>query len=200
MTPDNRNLTGRRTAALAALTVAVAGITPAVAHAAKPTDPEQKRFPPSAHAGYFIGTPYPTHSWHGCTATAAQQTLAAMQHPIPGLRPNTTGAKQSAVTFTRTVGAPYLSWKAKKGWAICGVQAMAELTSPDVDHGLAAEIGYPSGVQSGSLSADGRETLAVPVPRRAKDFYRDSTIDPFMGKTLSIQAIRDVTVFVRRVR
>lgn len=200
MSIDTMRRISWRTPAVVGAAIAAAALAPAVAQAGKPTDPEQKRFPPSAHAGFFVGTPYPTYKWHGCSATASQQTLAALKDPIPGLKPNIKGTKQRAVHFTRTVGPPYLSWKVRKGWTICGVQAMAELITPDVDHGLAAEVGYPSGRSSGSTAPDGKETLLVKVPKKGPEFYSGDIIEPFMGKTLSIQAVRDVTVFVRRAR
>ncbi|HST38325.1 MAG TPA: hypothetical protein VLK58_02395, partial [Conexibacter sp.] len=161
------------------------------------SNPENKQLPPSANAGYFLGFPSPTYSWHGCTATATRVPLRALQRPIPGEPRAGRGTTPGAVTFTTTVGAPYVSWKVKRGWTICGVQAAAVLRNPDVDADLLAEIGYRSGATSGSTSADGRETLRVPIPKRAID---RGEFERYEGKIFSITEIRSVTVFVKRQR
>lgn len=161
------------------------------------SSPEYKKLPPSANAGYFLGFPSPTYSWHGCTATASRVPLRTLQSPIPGEPRVGNGTTPSAVTFTTTVGAPYVSWKVKRGWTICGVQASAVLRNPKVTADLLAEIGYRSSADSGSTSRDGRETLRVPIPKRAID---RGEFERYEGKVFSIVEVRSVTVFVKRAR
>ena len=82
------------------------------------------------------------------------------------------------------VGAPYISWVVKDGWTICGVQASAVLSNPDVDADLLAEIGYTSGRAKGSTAkGDGKETIAVPIPKKAID---RAEYEQYEGKTFSI--------------
>jgi hypothetical protein len=183
----------RRGALAVAALAAAACVVPAIAQAA--SDPETKRLAPTANAGYFLGFPSPTYRWHGCTGTASAATLAALQNPIPGARPNTKGTKQSAVTFTTTVGAPYLAWRVKPGWTICGVQATARLRNSTVDSDLIAEVGYISSATSGLTAANGTETVQVPIPKKSID---RGEFERYEGKVFAIAEIRDVTVFVRR--
>jgi hypothetical protein len=174
-------------AALAVLLLAA----PAVAAGLR-DNPEYKRLPPTANAGYFLGYPSHTYSWHGCTATATKASLRRIPEAPILLR----GTKQGAVTFTPQLGTPpYISWQAKRGWTICGVQASAVLRNPDVDADLLAEIGYTSGRQKGSTARDGRETIRVPIPRKAID---RAEYERYEGKTFSIVSIQDVTVYVKR--
>lgn len=185
-------LRSRRAAGLTTL-LAVLLAAPA-AHAALRDSPEYKRLPPTANAGYFLGYPSGTYSWHGCTATATKASVRRLPQAPPLMR----GTKQGAVTFTATLGAPpYISWQAKRGWTICGVQASAVLRNPDVDADLLAEIGYTSGRQKGSTARDGRETIRVPIPRKAID---RAEYERYEGKTFSIVSIQDVTVYVKRAR
>ncbi len=155
--------------------------------------PENKRLPPTANPGYFLGYPSGTYSWHGCTATATRASLRRVAQAPPLHR----GSKQGAVSFTVQLGtAPYISWQAKRGWTICGVQASAVLRNPDVDADLLAGIGYTSGRQKGSTArGDGRETISVPIPRKAID---RAEYERYEGKTFSIVSIQDVTVYVKR--
>jgi hypothetical protein len=161
------------------------------------SNPETKRLPPSANAGYFLGFPSPTYSWHGCTATATRVPLRALQSPIQGEPRAGSGIAPSAVRFTTTVGAPYVKWEVKRGWTICGVQASAVLRNASVSADLLAEIGYRSGPKSGSTAADGRETLRVPIPKKAID---RGEFERYEGKVFSIVEVRSVTVFVKRAR
>lgn len=162
------------------------------------SNPENKRLPPSANAGYFLGHPLPTYSWHGCTVTASRVPLRALQRPIPGEPQVGRGTKPGTVRFTTTVGAPYVSWEVKKGWTICGVQASAVLSNSSVDADLLASIGYRSGARSGSTATGtGVETLRVPIPRRAID---RGEFERYEGKVFSIREIRSITVFVKRAR
>jgi len=155
--------------------------------------PEYKRLPPTANAGFFLGYPSGTYSWHGCTATATRSVV----NRLPQAPPLHRGSKQGAVSFTVQLGtAPYIAWRAKRGWTICGVQAAAVLRNADVDSDLLAEIGYTSGRQAGSTArGDGRETISVPIPRKAID---RAEYERYEGKTFSIVSIQDVTVYVKR--
>lgn len=177
-------------AALALLALAA----PATAASLR-SNPEYKRLPPTANAGFFLGYPSGTYSWHGCTATATQGRVSRLPQAPPLHR----GTKQGAVSFTVQLGtAPYIAWRAKRGWTICGVQASAVLRNADVDADLLAEIGYTSGRQQGSTArGDGRETLLVPIPRKAID---RAEYERYEGKTFSIVSIQDVTVYVKRAR
>jgi hypothetical protein len=186
-------LQSRRAAGLAAL-AALLLLLPASALAAPRGNPETKSLPSTANPGYLLGYPTPTYQWHGCTATATRSTLAAR---VPGAPPNAKGNHQGAVQFTTSLAAPYVSWQARRGWTICGVQAAVVLENPDVDSLLLAEVGYTSGRQRGSTARDGRETILVPIKRGAigyQDFAK------FEGKTFAIDRIQDVAVFVKRVR
>src|ERR1044072_2349357 len=140
--------------------------------------PKSRRSPPTAAAGFFLGYPSGTYTWHGCTATATRASLRRLPQAPPLQR----GSKQGAVTFTVQLGtAPYISWQAKRGWTICGVQASAVLRNADVDADLLAEIGYTSGRQKGSTArGDGRETISVPIPRKAID---RAEYERYEGKT-----------------
>jgi hypothetical protein len=185
-------LHSRRVAALAALAAALL-LAPA-ALAAPRGNPETKSLPPTANPGYLLGYPTPTYQWHGCTATATRSTLFER---VPGAPPNAKGNHQGAVQFTTSMSAPYVTWQAKRGWKICGVEAAVVLENPTVDSLLLAEIGYTSGAQRGSTARDGRETILVPIKRGAigyQDFAK------FEGKTFTIDRIQDVAVFVKRTR
>jgi hypothetical protein len=180
----------RRTLLAALLAFALAAASAAAASLR--SNPEYKRLPPTANAGYFLGYPSGTYSWHGCTATATRASLNRIAQAPPLHR----GTKPGAVTFTVQLGTPpYIAWRAKRGWTICGVQASALLRHSDVDADLLAEIGYTSGRQAGSTARDGRETISVPIPRKAID---RAEYERYEGKTFSIVSIQDVTVYVRR--
>ncbi|HKG40353.1 MAG TPA: hypothetical protein VKB25_15290 [Conexibacter sp.] len=154
--------------------------------------PEYKRLPPTANAGYFLGYPSGTYSWHGCTASATKASLRRLAQAPPLAR----GTRQGAVTFTPQLGTPpYISWRANRGWTICGVQASAVLRNPTVDADLLAEIGYTSGPKQGATSATGRETISVPIPRKAID---RAEYERYEGKRFTIVSIEDVAVYVRR--
>lgn len=189
-------LTAVAVLALAAPAIATLVLAaPAVAASALRNNPEHKRLPPTANAGYFLGYPSGTYSWHGCTATATRGRVDRLPQAPALLR----GTKQNAVSFTVKLGlAPYIAWRAKRGWTICGVQASARLRHADVDADLLAEIGYTSGRQQGSTArGDGRETIRVPIPRKA---INRGEFERYEGKTFSIVSIQDVTVYVKRVR
>ncbi len=176
-------------AALAALTIAAP-----LAQAAA-TNPETQQLPPTANPGYLLGYPTGTYQWHGCKATA---TKASLSDRIPGSPPFYKGTHQGAVSFKVSRTAPYISWQVKDGWKICGVEGAAQLTNPAVDEDLLAEVGYTSGAKKGSTAKDGRETIKVPIGKKAID--RGPEFEKFEGKTFSIVLLQDVTVYVKRVR
>lgn len=164
-------------------------LTPA---SAAKSNPEADRLPPGASAGYFLGYPGPTYSWHGCTKTATARSPAA---PVPGEPPLPRGSKQKAVTFTVQRTAPYVSWEVKSGWKICGVQAGAVLDNPTLDSQLLAEVGYTSGPTKGSTSRTGTETIRVTIPTKGID---QQGFEQYEGLTFSMARIQHVVVFVKR--
>lgn len=179
-----------------AFVVAIAAAAPA-AHAAKPNPENDAKAAPNAHAGYFLGTQGPTYSWHGCTATATQRTLSAMQKPIAGEPAIDEGTKPKAVRFTTSPSAPFVSWKANAGWRICGAQASVVLYNPTVDALLWSQVGYSSGPTSGSTSPISGEEHSVKIPKRT---FGAGDYKKFDGKTFSIREIRAVTIFVKKRR
>lgn len=182
-----------RILALAGVTVAGVVSAPA-AHAAKSNPETNAKAAPTADAGYFLGTQGPTYSWHGCTATATQRTLSAMQNPIVGEPPIRTGSKQAAVTFKTSPTQPFVTWQAKPGWRICGAQASVLLSSPAVDAQLWSQIGYTSGAASGSTGPRD-ETVTVKIP---KGTFGGGSYQKYDGQTFTIREVRAVTVFVKR--
>jgi len=155
-------------------------------------NPENKKLPPTANVGYFMGYPNPTYSWHGCTKSATKKTLAP---PVTGQPEVFKGNKQKAVEFTVQSTTPYVSWKAKKGWKICGVQAGVVLENPAVNSLLLAEAGYTSGKKRGSTVEAGSETIQVRIPTNG---IRAEGYEQFEGKTFSIKSVQHVTVFVKK--
>ncbi len=176
--------------AVTALAVCALAV-PSVAAAAK-SNPENDKLPPTANAGYFLGSPSPTYSWHGCTKAATKPTLAT---PVEGQPDLGKGNKQKAVTFTMASTPPYASWQVKPGWKICGVQVGAVLDNPTVSALLLGEAGYTSGTKKGSTAADGKETIQVTIP--TKGIGRQG-FEEFEGKTFSLRSIQHVTVFVKK--
>lgn len=164
-------------------------VTPA---AAAKSNPERDKLPPSANAGYFLGYPTATYSWHGCTKTATAHTPAA---PVDGEPELARGTKQKAATFTISRTAPYVSWQVKSGWKICGVQISAVLESPAVSAMLLAQAGYTSGINSGSTSATGTETIQVTIPTKG---IGAQGFEEFEGQTFSISSIQQITVFMKK--
>lgn len=177
-----------KSTAAAVLTLCVIA-TPA---AAAKSNPERDTLPPSANAGYFLGYPSATYSWHGCTKTATVHSPAA---PVAGEPEPARGSKQKAATFTITRTAPYVSWQVKRGWKICGAQISAVLESPAVSAMLLAQVGYTSGPNSGSTSATGTETIPVTIPTKgigARGF------EEFEGQTFAIRSVQQITVFMKK--
>jgi hypothetical protein len=179
-----------KSTAVTALAVCALAV-PSVASAAK-SNPESDKLPPTASAGYFLGHPRPTYSWHGCTKTATKLTLAT---PVDG-QPNVfKGNKQKAVSFTMQSTPPYASWRVKPGWKICGVQVGAVLDNPSVSSMLLGQIGYTSGTKKGATAADGKETIQVTIPAKG---IGSQGFEEFEGKTFSVPSIQHVTVFVKK--
>ncbi len=175
-----------------AVLVFAMSLTLAPAAAAK-SNPENDKLPPTANAGYFLGYPSPTYSWHGCTKTATARTASST--PIAGEPDLIKGSKQKAVTFTIRTTAPYVSWQVKDGWRICGVQVSAVLNNDNVSSMLLAEAGYTSGPKKGSTSKSGTETIQVTIPTKG---IGSAGFEEFEGQTFSMRSIRQVAVFVRK--
>ncbi len=164
-------------------------LTPA---SAAKSNPEADKLPPSASAGYFLGYPGPTYSWHGCTKTATTRSPAP---PVAGEPLVRKGTKQKAVTFTVQRTAPYVSWEVKSGWKICGVQVGVILDNPTLTSQLLAEVGYTSGAKKGSTSSTGTETIPVTIP--TKGIGREG-FEKYEGLTFSMERIQHVVVFVKK--
>jgi hypothetical protein len=185
----------RRAALVVVAALGALALAAPVAHAGIRDNPENKSLPPTANPGYFLGYPTGTYSWHGCTATATKATLVERVAGAPQLAK---GTHQAAVSFTVSRVAPYLTWQAKRGWKICGVQAAVVLSNASVDSDLLAEVGYTSGPQKGSTArGDGKETISVPIARKAID---RAEFEQYEGLTFSIRYVQDVTVYLKRVR
>ena len=99
------------------------------------------------------------------------------------------------MTFTVNPTQPYISWKVKAGYKICGVQASVLLGRPDDDTLHLAEIGYTSSQTKGSTAAAGAETIKVKIPKDEPDEEVRKTMG---GKTYDIGSPRDITVFVKK--
>src|SRR4051794_30934202 len=109
----------RTTAALVTgLLASLLATSPAIAK----VNPETNaKLGPTQNAGHYLSYPTPTYQWHGCKLTSRAQALNVDE--IPGAPAFGKGTKQSAVTFTINPTQPYISWKVKPGYKICGVQA-----------------------------------------------------------------------------
>lgn len=171
--------------------IACALAVPSIAAAAK-NNPEVDKLPPTANAGYFLGTPVPTYSWYGCTKSATKSTLAK---PVEGQPYVYKGNKQKAVSFTMQSTPPYASWRVKPGWKICGVQVGAVLDNPAVSAMLLGEVGYTSSAKKGATAADGKETITVTIPTKG---IGHEGFEEFEGKTFSVRSIQHVAVFVKK--
>lgn len=98
---------------------------------------------------------------------AGSATAQAPAEPVEGEPDLPLGTKQGAVKFAVQPTAPYVSWQVKAGRRICGVQVTAVLNNPTVDSMLLAQIGYTSGVKSGSNAAAETDTIPVRIPTKA---------------------------------
>lgn len=179
---------GRRALVIATL-ISVSVPTIAFAAVNRETD---KRRKPTQDAGYFLGYPSPTYSWHGCTKsdTAYNPIPVSANAPKPG---KTT---QKYVRFTvLPAGYPRFSWKVKPGWRICGVQGAFLLSSKSVSADLLAEAGYTSSTTQGTTAKNGTETIKVPIPEGG---IRTSGYEQFEGKTFNIKSVQSISVFVKK--
>lgn len=181
-------MTGRRALAIAAL-VSVAVPAAAVGAVNREND---KRRKPTQDAGYFLGYPSPTYSWHGCTKvdTAYNPIPYSADSPVQG---KTT---QKYVRFTVLPnGYPRFSWKVKAGWRVCGVQGAFVLSNKSASADLLAEAGYTSSTTAGQTAKNGVETIKVPIP---KDSIRARGFEEFEGKTFDIKSVQSISVFVKK--
>lgn len=186
----------RRIAVASAAALALTGgaLSAGASGGVKVNHENDKRLGPKDNAGEFLGFPSPTYQWHGCTMTAVRRMAGAQQ--VQG-EPVVKGNRNRAVTFTAQSKAPFLKWKTKPGYRICGVQITTELSNPTVDSDLLASAGYTSFVRSGSTSTgtNGRESIKVRI--KNNDINRDN-FRGYEGKTYSIGPIHYVIVFVKR--
>ncbi|MEZ5157801.1 MAG: hypothetical protein R2687_03100 [Candidatus Nanopelagicales bacterium] len=114
--------------------------------------PENKKLPPDANVGYFLRL-----SESDLLVARVRQERHEEDAGTAGFsgQPEVfkKGNKQKAQykEFTVRSTTPYVSWKAKKGWKICGVQSEGVvLENPAVSSLLLAEAGYTSGTKRGS--------------------------------------------------
>jgi hypothetical protein len=175
---------------LAAAALALAAAAPAQAKVNPETN---SKLGPTDNPGYYLSYPTPTYQWHGCKLTSRAEALD--NEEIPGAPAFRKGTKQSAVTFTVNPTQPYISWKVKAGYKICGVQASVLLGRDDDDTLHLAEIGYTSSATKGSTAVSGSETIKVKIPKNEPDEEVRRTMG---GKTYDIASPRDVTVFVKK--
>lgn len=180
---------------LAAL-LATAVLWPTAAMA-KPIPEADSSAGPADHAGYFLGYPSPTYSWHGCTKFSAMDTPVTRD---PGVPAAAKGNKQKKVTWTLEqpsgASAGYtLKWKVASGWKICGAQIALRGTKADADVDYAMQAGYTSKKNKGSTVTTGRETIQVKLTK--KDCQELGIDKKYAGKW-SIGAIYHVTVFIKK--
>jgi len=178
--------------ALAGLCVSLGAASPA--HALGADAETNRKLGPSDNAGEFLQFPTPTDQWHGCRLTARARTK---QPDLPGAPAFHQGNRQDSVTFAVSETQPYVRWRVRPGYRICGVQVSAVLSHPADEMDYLGEVGYTSGRLKGSTVSEGPETIKVPISRNHPD--RDIA-RKMGGKTYAITAIQDVTVFVKRRR
>jgi hypothetical protein len=152
---------------------------------------------PDQDAGYFLGYPSPTYSWHKCTKTSSMATPTPLDPGVPGAGK---GNKQNKVTWTletpSDAGAGYtLKWKVAKGWKICGAQIALRGSKADADADYAMEAGYTSKGTKGSTVTSGYETIKVKLSKQDCD---EIGIDKKYAGTWSISSIYHVTVFIKK--
>jgi len=174
----------------AALVLTLAVASAALAASNPETD---KSLGPSATQGHFLGYPTPTSSWHGCTKEDTQWWPTSLVSGNPTTSPST----HRYVTFTvNTKAYPLVTWTAKAGYRICGVEAAVQLTSPQVrGSDLLAEASYTSAPTKGTTALNGRETIKVRIPTKG---INQAGFEEFEGKTFSMFAFQAVTVFVKK--
>ena len=180
----------RRVLALSCVVVMVPAT--GLASGVKKNPENDKSLGPTATPGYFTGYPTPTYEYHGCKLTSRSRTAVER---IPGMPAYSSGTKQSAVTFVVNPDKPYVTWRARAGYRICGAQISALLSSPDDDTSHVGGLGYTSGATKGATVRSGSETIKVRVSKKDANSDIARTMG---GKTYSIGSIFDVTVFVRK--
>lgn len=186
---------------LAIALLALGGISAAAVAAPQVTTAKKKKkkhpeddssLGPSKSAGYFLGYPTLSSTWHGCKKQAIYTLDSDISIlPTTGI---TKGNAQSKVTFTRGAARPFLSWEVASGWTICGAEANGTLANKDVDSLLLAGFGYTSGRSKGSTAA-GAETIRVSIK---KGDINAAGFEKYEGKTFSINEVVDVIVWVRK--
>jgi len=170
------------------------------AHAGR--DPEgDTHAKPGDDAGYHLGYPAPTLSWHGCTRTSSQVTPADQDEEDGVPAQPTRGNKQSKVTWTvtpsTTASSGYVvSWKVADGWTICGAQAAVLGRDPAQAFDLVMQTGYTSQRGKGSTVTSGAETIQVKVTKKQ---LQEEGRDPMYAGTYSIVKIYSLTVFIKKL-
>jgi hypothetical protein len=167
---------------------------PAVAH--KP-NPETDNRKPDQDAGYFVGYPSPTYSWHGCTKFSTQRTPATLDEGVPdAAKANAQNKVSWKVTTTSAATAGYVvSWKVADGWKICGAQAEMLGSDPSKSFDLAMEAGYTSKAGKGSTVASGGETIRVKLSKRDAE---ELGVDATYAGDYAISKIYALYVFVKK--
>jgi len=183
----------RRAAGALAAVALLAALAAAPGQAKTKLTPQTDRsLGPTANAGHFLGYPTPDYEWHGCKHSDTQWWPVSLVSGQQTTSPSTS----HYVTFrTDTAAFPLVTWKAKAGYRICGVEAAVELTNPTVDSDLLAEAAYTSGPLDGTTAPNGRETIPVRIPLKG---IGRAGFEKFEGKTFSIYRFQAVTVFVRK--
>lgn len=165
---------------------------------AKPPNPETNTHAaPGDDAGYFLGYPSPTYSWHGCTKFSAMATPEPLDEGVPAAAK---GNKQKKVTWTleqpSAASAGYtLTWRVADGWKICGAEIALRGRKADADYDVAMSAGYTSKATRGSTVKSGDETIKVELSKRD---CQEMGIDKEYAGDWSIDAIYHVTVFIKK--
>jgi hypothetical protein len=177
------------------LCLGVAGAAPALAATKHKADPEtDKSLGPADGAGHYLGGQSSTSRYHGCRLSDEQWFPRSL---VTGAQTTTPSTHRYATFTVDTAGFPTFTWKAKKGYRICGVEAFAALAGPDTKGGeLLAWVGYTSGPRSGSTDPKGKETIKVHTPKDLGSDDQDLKV--FAGKTLGIYGFQAVAVYVKK--
>ncbi len=160
------------------------------------SDPETNpRLGPAVGAGHYLAGQSQTARWHGCGKSDIQWYPVSLLSGAQTTSPST----HRYVTFTVQQGAfPYFSWKAKAGYAICGVEAYATLANAQTGGSeLLAWTSYKSGAATGATASDGKETVRVHLPRKL-DVEDQPDLKVFEGQVVGIDAFQAVAVYVKR--
>lgn len=169
----------------------------ATASAAK--SPEYQNRGPSKDAGYFLGHPLPTYSWHNCTKTSSYQTSVTRPAGYPAHRK---GNKQGKVKWSTTynnsataTGGIVVKWKVAKKWQICGVQIAVLGYHKDAPAYLGMMGGYTSGKKKGN-TAKGKESIKVRVTKKQANMI--GLEKGFGNKSYRIDKVYSIYVFVKK--